>query len=658
MTINLLHDYYSLLRTDIAATSSVSIIQQSPSQTLQLKPTSSPLQLEPTSSFPGSSSQDTSTGSLAAGLVVGIIIIIVLVTVLVVLFVLLYLKRCKNKDFWIATKTFMDVKINEPKEVQGNGTEVNTNSDIEMTQPPAILAWNGQEEPKYEEQDIAIDNPAYGYQKRVLIGPSKVGKLVQITDTSGYIFTVNPHFAPDEVEESCYENVDITKRSQPKKILIKKIKPVDIQYQMESVVATVPERNMITIPEALAPSSLPEQGSARKRCLTGPSKPAKLAVTTEAALQNMAWSFNALYSSSGCNIYDLPPHEGDPVDDSEDPDHIYSVALDPTLSLQDPKPSIPIQDPTDHFPFSSIYANLSNSEKPLRISPENIHEIELLGEGQFGEVLLAEVVGLSLECLGISTGGSASSKVSVKRLKENTESSALDAFKKEIKFMSCLNHENVVRLLAVHEGSESSTPFIVMEHMENGDLCKFLQKHELSSSLEEGHLSPYVLLCMATQIANGMRYLASFNFVHRDLATRNCLVGKDYVVKIADFGMAANLYESAYCCIRGQAKLPIRWMPTESFFGQFSEKSDIWSFGVVVWEIYGLAQTLPYADMDDHALIEDATLGQARSLLTIPESCPSEVYDIMMSCWSHDPAKRPTFEEVYQALLSYLHTTN
>ena len=532
--------------------------------------------------------------------------------------------------------------------VESKDPEVSTYSVVGATQSPTISAWKGQEEARCERQSDVQDTPGSDYQKNVLVGPTKAGKLAQITDESGIIFTANPLFEQDEeeVEAGCYENVDKGKHLQTKKIPVKKIKPVDIQYQMGSVVASVPARNLITIPEVISPSSPSEQESVRKRCLTGPSKPGKLATTTEAALQNMTWSINAVYGSGVSNIHDVPTMDDDPPDGSEDPDHIYSTALDPD-------PTLHAQEPIDHLSYS-IYANLpGNFEKPLNISPENVHEIELLGEGQFGEVLLAELEGVSLECLGVIGDGDEGDrvKVSVKRLKEHAEPDALDAFKKEIKFMSRLNNENVVRLLAVHEGSENSAPFIVMEYMENGDLNNVLLKHQVSSQHLEGYLSPSVLLHMATQVANGMRYLASFHFVHRDLATRNCLVGKDYAVKISDFGMTANLYESAYCCIRGQPRLPIRWMPTESFYGRFSEKSDVWSFGVVMWEIYTLAQTLPYAEMEDECLIEDATLGEARTLLAMPEICPSEVYRIMVWCWAHDPAKRPTFEEAHQALL-------
>ena len=578
----------------------------------------------------------------------GIIIIIILVAVLVILFALVYYKRYKKQDPWIAEQTFRDVQTNEPKDLEAKDPDQNNYTNVVTMKPQTISAWKEQKQSEYETQDSATDEPSSEGQKRVLIGPSKAGALAQITDVSGFTFTTNPRYEADEGEESSYENIDITKHPRSKKVPIRRIKPVDIQYEMGNVVATVPAQNLISIPEVLSPSSPPsEQGAERKRCLTGPSMPGRLATTSEAALQNMMWYSNALYSSGE---YNLPPLDRDPL---EHPDSVYSVVMDPSMSTQHHETSLPAQDIAD-LPCSSIYENLSDCGfKPLEISPENIHEIELLGEGQYGEVLLAELVDVNWKCLGISVDGdgrdsSATVRVSVKRLKEHCASDALGELKKEIKFMSSLNNENVVRLLAIHGGSEGSAPFIVMEYMENGDLCKFLQNQQMSFSHEENCL---LLLHMATQIANGMRYLASFNFVHRDLATRNCLVGKNYIVKISDFGMATNLYESAYCRIHGQAKLPIRWMPTESFYGQFSEKSDVWSFGVVMWEIYSLARALPYAEMEDDALIEDATLGQARTLLTAPTLCPPEVYDIMIWCWSHAPADRPTFEEVHQALL-------
>ena len=271
---------------------------------------------------------------------------------------------------------------------------------------------------------------------------------------------------------------------------------------------------------------------------------------------------------------------------------------------------------------------------------------------------MAETVGLSLKDLKLSDSTddrSISVLVALKKLKPNAEEVVKEAFEKEIKFMSRLDHDNVVRLLGI---CSSGNPFIIMEYMENGDLNQYLYKFEmapLESPPGENQLPPSKLLYMALQVSNGMRYLASLKFVHRDLATRNCLVGANYLIKIADFGMSRSLYSSHYYRIRGRAMLPIRWMANECFYGRFSEKTDIWAFGVTMWEIFTFAKKQPFEEMTDQEVIDDSVKGPDRQLLPRPEACPPEVYEVMLRCWVHEPSERADFEEV-QSSLSALHS--
>lgn len=336
--------------------------------------------------------------------------------------------------------------------------------------------------------------------------------------------------------------------------------------------------------------------------------------------------------------------------------HTYSEQLEPSMFQM---LTSSIDQSSQALPYAPIYdcpRSLKKSEEPLEISRQNIVEIRDLGFGHFGRVVLAATTKLSLKelRLGDSSDRNCSLLVAIKKLREDADVTLKDAFQSEIKFMSRLKHANVVRLLGVCTSISDNEPFMMMEYMENGDLHEFLQKQTLVpdtiNKLEDNHVTPLILLYITVQIANGMRYLASKKFVHRDLATRNCLVGRDFVVKISDFGMSRNLYESFYYRVQGRLILPIRWMAYESFYGKFSVKSDAWSFGVTVWEIYTLGKSEPYDEMSDEEYINDAVRGAERTILSQPIDCPDTVYEVMMRCFVHDPTMRADFEEVYSRL--------
>ena len=340
---------------------------------------------------------------------------------------------------------------------------------------------------------------------------------------------------------------------------------------------------------------------------------------------------------------------------SEISETVYSEPIQPSLFAD----AVGLAGSEDFHPYAPIYTipiNLPKCKKVLlKVSGSNIQEISEIGMGQFGKVILAETVGLSPKDLRLSESDDDKSKstlVAVKKLKSDAPNVTKEAFEKEVNFMSRLTDRNVIRILGV---CYENTPFIMMEYMEKGDLNQYLQKLKTLSTTDsesQGQITTRTLVHIATQISSAMKYLASHNFVHRDLATRNCLVGPNYLVKISDFGMSKSLYGSHYYRIHGRFALPVRWMSYECFYGKFSQKSDVWAFGVTMWEIFSLAKEQPYNDMSDKQLIEDALKGKNRILLARPDKCPLEVYMIMQKCWVHNSKQRATFEELFQLLTS------
>ncbi|XP_041379763.1 class II receptor tyrosine kinase-like, partial [Gigantopelta aegis] len=364
------------------------------------------------------------------------------------------------------------------------------------------------------------------------------------------------------------------------------------------------------------------KGDTRSSSTTPNSIKNKNAILVENALYSSADQLNNInaavsnpplnstdFGGSAFNIYAepnkvLPP----PIPDFRASPSMYSIDLNPSHFRS--QELLSQEDSSSLHPFSSVYADplpILRSDV-LEVTEQNISEIKELGVGQFGTVILASTIGLSLKDLGLgNVNTSVSILVAVKKLHYDADAYEREAFEKEIKFMSRLKHENVVHILGV---CLNTNAFIMMEYMENGDLNQYIQKFEFSPDCETSETDKFinvgVLIYMSLQIASGMRYLASMNFVHRDLATRNCLVGQKFIVKIADFGMSRQLYDNSYYRIRGKAMLPIRWMAKECFYGRFSEKTDVWAFGVVMWEIFTLCKQQPYEHLSDQEVIDDA----------------------------------------------------
>ena len=306
--------------------------------------------------------------------------------------------------------------------------------------------------------------------------------------------------------------------------------------------------------------------------------------------------------------------------------------------------------------YAPLYDVLSSNEFNVPLfKPKNIKLLRTLGMGYFGKVLLAETININWEDFNFTATEnymSSTTKVAVKKLKANCSASIKVAFHKELKFMSRLQHENVVRVLGACLQEEA---FIVMEYVKNGALNGFLQNYEDISLADDPTtdliINIHILIKMSSQIANGMKYLSSKNYIHRDLAARNILVGEEFKVKISDFGMSRNLYTSHYYIMQGRTAVPIRWMARECFSGKFSTETDVWAFGVTMWEIFTLAKCIPYEEMSNEEVAEDA-LKKHRTLMEIPKKCPFEVYDVMLTCWRDNAQERASFDALYDMLSS------
>ena len=334
---------------------------------------------------------------------------------------------------------------------------------------------------------------------------------------------------------------------------------------------------------------------------------------------------------------------------------VYTENINPADFTRDDSQEL---DEGDTQFYAPIYPALKvlpeGFQQPIEVSSDNIKEMKGLGVGQFGEVVLAVTSDLSLKDMRLSKvdeNRDISIYVAVKKLKPQLPQIEQEDFHTETKFMSCLKHPNVVRLLGV---CYYDPAFIMMECMEEGDLNQFLQRHSeivpIVTPSSNTQITSSTLIYMASQIASAMEYLADFNFIHRDLATRNCYVGRNTTVKIADLGVNMNLYKTHYYRIRDNTLLPIRWLATECFSGKFSEKSDVWAFGVTMWELFTLAKDRPHTALSDQEVIQNAFKGEYCQFPSKPEACPRPVYVIMERCWVVDMTQRPPFQELHKLL--------
>jgi len=248
--------------------------------------------------------------------------------------------------------------------------------------------------------------------------------------------------------------------------------------------------------------------------------------------------------------------------------------------------------------------------------------------------------------------------VAVKMLRNEASNDLQIDFEREANLLSEFNHPNIVKLLGVCALGKPMC--LLFEYMEHGDLNEFLRScapkcYNIHSTemkcdvFRDINLTNLDMLKIAQQIASGMVYLSDRKFVHRDLATRNCLINDDMVVKIADFGLSQKMYLQDYYKGDENDAIPVRWMPLESIlYNRYTVESDIWAFGVCLWEIFSFA-IQPYYGMSHEEVVNFLKDG---NIMNSPENTPKLVYQLMKQCWSHNPNSRPTFRTIYETLES------
>ncbi|XP_034732432.1 ephrin type-A receptor 2 isoform X2 [Etheostoma cragini] len=267
------------------------------------------------------------------------------------------------------------------------------------------------------------------------------------------------------------------------------------------------------------------------------------------------------------------------------------------------------------------------------IHPSNVTKQKVIGAGEFGEVYRGILKVPSRKEL----------VVAIKTLKPGYTEKQRQDFLSEASIMGQFSHQNIIRLEGVVTKCKDffKHAMIVTEYMENGALDRYLKDHD-------GEFPSFQLVGMLRGIAAGMKYLSDMSYVHRDLAARNILVNNTLECKVSDFGLSRVLEddpEGTYTTSGG--KIPIRWTAPEAIaYRKFTSASDVWSFGIVMWEVMAFGER-PYWDMSNHEVMK--AINEAFRL-PAPMDCPSTVYQLMLQCWLQDRSKRPRFGDIVNLL--------
>ena len=287
------------------------------------------------------------------------------------------------------------------------------------------------------------------------------------------------------------------------------------------------------------------------------------------------------------------------------------------------------------------------SEKRFREIDRSAVELQdEIGSGYFGQVYKA---------LWLTSGDQSNPfirkytlPVAVKTLHNQTTVELKTSFMQEAAIMGQFSHPNVLRLLGVVSRTE---PLMIVTELMHTELLKFLFTIR-SSSIQRSQIL-CILLEFSRQIASGMTYLSSKHFIHRDLAARNVLVANDLTCRVSDFGMSRQLREEGDYYTSKGGSVPLKWTSPEAiFFQRYSEKSDVWSFGMTLYEIWTLGEK-PWYGYSNERVLEALCNSE---IMVPPNGCPAGVASVMVQCWEPIQEHRPTFKQINE-LLSVLYST-
>ncbi|XP_077677684.1 fibroblast growth factor receptor 2 isoform X3 [Eretmochelys imbricata] len=331
---------------------------------------------------------------------------------------------------------------------------------------------------------------------------------------------------------------------------------------------------------------------------------------------------------------------------------VLKVSADSSSSMNSNTPLVRITTRLSSNADAPMLAGVSEYELPedpkWEFSRDKLTLGKPLGEGCFGQVVMAEAVGIDKDKPKEAV------TVAVKMLKDDATEKDLSDLVSEMEMMKMIGkHKNIINLLGAC--TQDGPLYVIVEYASKGNLREYLRARrppgmEYSFDINrvpEEQMTFKDLVSCTYQLARGMEYLASQKCIHRDLAARNVLVTENNVMKIADFGLARDINNIDYYKKTTNGRLPVKWMAPEALFDRvYTHQSDVWSFGVLMWEIFTLGGS-PYPGIPVEELFKLLKEGHR---MDKPANCTNELYMMMRDCWHAVPSQRPTFKQLVEDL--------